>query len=175
MFVPEQYGGIINDIGIHQVEMFTHLGGGKPTVGSSRVGNFGNQDIPTFQDFGDATYTAPNGATAYVRVDWFTPETMPTFGDIRNIIIGTEGMIELRKTVDWAVDNSRFTGNQLLLATNKKEPHRISCEDIPITLFDDILNDVEERQNRSVSHELSFAACRATQEAQSRAQVLVSQ
>jgi len=174
MFVPDQYGGILNDIAIHQVEMFTHLGGGKPSVVSSRVGNFGHPDIPTFQDFGDATLSAPNGATAYVRVDWFTPETMPTFGDIRNIIIGTEGMIELRKTVDLAVDNSRFTGNQLLLVTRGKEPHRISCDDIKVTLYDDILRDVEERKNRTVDHELSFAACRATQEAQSRATVLGS-
>ncbi|MBI4028603.1 MAG: Gfo/Idh/MocA family oxidoreductase [Verrucomicrobia bacterium] len=169
MFVPEQYGGIINDVGIHQIEMFTHLGGGKPTVTSSRLGNFGTPDIPSFHDFGDATLTAPNGATAYVRVDWFTPESMPTFGDIRNILVGTKGMMELRKTVDLAVDNNRFTGHQLLLVTNEKAPHRISCEGIKVTLYDDIIRDVRERQNRCVPHAASFAACRATLEAQSRA------
>jgi len=174
MFVPEQYGGILNDIAIHQIEMFAQLGGGKPALGSSRVGNFGHPDVPTFQDFGDATLSAPNGATAYVRVDWFTPDTMPTFGDIRNIIIGTEGMIELRKTVDLAVDNHRFTGSQCLLVTRKKEPHRIPCEDVTITLYEDILRDIGERKNRAVPHELSFAACRATVEAQSQATQLRS-
>ena len=169
MFVPEQYGGLINDIAIHQIEMFTHLSGGKPTVISSRVGNFGNPDLPTFADFGDATLVGPNGATAYVRVDWFTPESVPTFGDIRNIIIGTKGMMELRKTIDLTVDNDRFTGNQLLLATNEKAPHRISCEDVKVTLYDDLIRDVEEKTNRSIPHEKSFAACRATLEAQANA------
>lgn len=169
MFVPGQYGGILNDIAIHQVEMFTHLCGGKPTVIASRVGNYGNRDIPTFQDFGDATLSGPDGSTAYVRVDWFTPESLPTFGDIRNIIVGTQGMMELRKTVDLAVDNNRFTGHQLLLTTNEKPPHRIPCGDAKVTLYQDLVRDVLGGQNRAVPHPGSFAACRAALEAQAGA------
>jgi predicted dehydrogenase len=169
MFVPHQYGGIINDIGIHQIDLFTNLIKEKPQVLSSRVGSFGMQDHAQFEDFGDATLGSSSGTTSYIRVDWFTPEAMPTFGDIRNIIIGTKGMIELRKTVDLAVDNHRFTGRQLLFATHDKEPHRISCEDVKITILEDLIRDVAEKQNRCIPHDLSFAACRATLEAQTNA------
>jgi predicted dehydrogenase len=169
-FVPEKYGGIINDIGIHQVEFFTHLGGGQPKVVASRIGNFNNRDIPTFQDFGDATLTAPNGIAGYIRVDWLSPEGLGTWGDIRNIFVGTNGYIELRKTIDLAVDPKRFTGNQLFVTTRENAPQRITCNDVKVTLFEDVIRDIRERKNRAVPHEGSFAACRAALEAQARAE-----
>jgi predicted dehydrogenase len=168
-FQEDQYGGILNDLGIHLLDMFTHISGEKLKVVSSRLGNFGHPDLPTFQDFGDATLSGANGMTGYIRVDWFTPETMPTFGDIRNMIIGTKGMIELRKKVDLAVDNNRFTGAQLLLATHEKEPQRILCEPIESKFFHSMVQDVIEKQNRSVTHSESFAATRTALEAQALA------
>ena len=33
----------------------------------------------------------------YVRVDWFTPDAMPTWGDGRLFLLGTQGTIEVRK------------------------------------------------------------------------------
>lgn len=169
MFVHEQYGGILNDIASHQIEMFTHIIREKPILASSRVGNFATHDVPDFQDFGDATFSSHSGATAYVRVDWFTPESMPTFGDIRNMIIGTKGMIELRKKVDFAVDNNRHTGRQLLFATHDQEPQRITCEDGRDQFHRELVQEVREGVNRSTPHDLSFAACRAILEAQTRA------
>ena len=38
--------------------------------------------------------------TGYIRVDWFTPEGLPDWGDGRLTILGTEGYIELRKYID---------------------------------------------------------------------------
>lgn len=169
MFVHDQYGGILNDIASHQIEMFTHIVRGKPEVVSSRVGNFGTHDVPDFEDFGDATFSSPSGSTAYIRVDWFTPETMPTFGDIRNIIIGTKGMIELRKTVDFTVDGNRHTGRQLLFATHDQEPQRMTCEDCKGAFNIQLVQDIRDGVNRCVPHDLSFAACRAILEAQTRA------
>jgi predicted dehydrogenase len=169
MFNHDQYGGILNDIASHQIEMFTHLVKAKPSAVSSRVGNFGTHDVPDFEDFGDATFSSPCGATAYIRVDWFTPETMPTFGDIRNIIIGTKGMIELRKTVDFTVDNNRHTGRQLLFATHDQEPQRMTGEDCKSSFNLELVRDIREGVNRCVPHDLSFAACRAILEAQTRA------
>ena len=50
-----------------------------------------------------ATCTSPpTRATGMIRVDWFTPDGLPTWGDGRLIIVGTEGTIELRKYVDLA-------------------------------------------------------------------------
>jgi hypothetical protein len=58
-------------------------------------------DHPKFEDFGDMMLTGDGGA-GYVRVDWFTPDGLPTWGDGRLFILGTEGYIELRKYVDIA-------------------------------------------------------------------------
>ena len=42
------------------------------------------------------------GGTGYIRVDWFTPDGLATWGDGRLTILGTEGFIEIRKNVDIA-------------------------------------------------------------------------
>jgi hypothetical protein len=39
-------------------------------------------------------------ACGYMRVDWFTPDGLPTWGDGRFTIVGTDGTIELRKNID---------------------------------------------------------------------------
>ncbi len=54
---------------------------------------------PQFEDFGDMTVTG-DGGTGYIRVDWFTPDGLPTWGDGRLFLLGTEGYIELRKYID---------------------------------------------------------------------------
>lgn len=97
-FVKEQYGGILCDIGSHQIEQFLFYTGAKDaTVLHSKVGNYNHPAYPELEDFGDATLLADNGATNYFRVDWFTPEASPTWGDGRLFVLGTKGTIELRK------------------------------------------------------------------------------
>ena len=61
---------------------------------------------PKFEDFGDMIMTG-NGGTGYVRVDWFTPDGLDTWGDGRLFILGTEGYIELRKYTNVAVGQGR--------------------------------------------------------------------
>ena len=53
----------------------------------------------SLQDFGEALLRSPD-VTGYIRIDWFTPDGLPTWGDGRLTILGTEGYIELRKYVD---------------------------------------------------------------------------
>jgi hypothetical protein len=38
----------------------------------------------------------------YVRVDWFTPDGLDSWGDGRLTILGTDGFIEVRKNSDLA-------------------------------------------------------------------------
>ncbi len=97
-FKKEEYGGILCDIGSHQIEQFLHYAKVEDaTVVSSKIGNYNNADTPEFEDFGDATLIGDNGATNYFRVDWFTPSGLSTWGDGRTTILGTDGYIELRK------------------------------------------------------------------------------
>jgi len=97
-FKREQYGGILCDIGSHQVEQFLYYTGAKDAeVLHSKIGNYNNPQYPELEDFGDATLLADNGATHYFRVDWFTPDALPGWGDGRLVIMGTKGYIEVRK------------------------------------------------------------------------------
>src|SRR5690606_34373106 len=88
-FEREKFGGILCDIGSHQVEQYlAYAGTAEARVVHSAVGNFANQDTPEFEDFGEATLVATNGATNQLRVDWFTPDGLSTWGDGRTFILG---------------------------------------------------------------------------------------
>ncbi len=100
-FRRNDYGGILIDIGSHQVEQFLAYAGAKDAkVSSARVANYNHPQYPEFEDFGDAALVADNGATNYFRVDWFTPDGLGVWGDGRTFVLGTEGYIELRKYID---------------------------------------------------------------------------
>ncbi|MGF7046583.1 putative dehydrogenase [Paenibacillus sp. DS2015] len=107
-FERQKYGGILCDIGSHQIEQFLYYSDCKDAnVLHSKVANYNNSAYPEFEDFGDATLVGDNGATQYFRVDWFTPAGLGTWGDGRTIIMGTEGYIELRKYSDIGRSNSK--------------------------------------------------------------------
>lgn len=38
-----------------------------------------------------------NKGSGYIRVDWFTPDGLNTWGDGRLTILGTDGYMEVRK------------------------------------------------------------------------------
>jgi predicted dehydrogenase len=100
-FEKAKYGGILCDIGSHQFEQFlTYTGATDATVTQAAVANYANPDVPEFEDFGEASLLGDNGSSNYIRVDWFTPDGLSTWGDGRTVILGTKGYIELRKYVD---------------------------------------------------------------------------
>ncbi len=102
-FEHEKYGGILCDIGSHQIEQYLYFCGEEDAeVTSARVANYNNPEYPELEDYGDCTITGKNGTSFYFRVDWFTPDGLRTWGDGRTLIIGTEGTIELRKYINVA-------------------------------------------------------------------------
>jgi predicted dehydrogenase len=55
-FEKAKYGGILCDIGSHQIEQFLfYAGASDATVASARVANYANKEYPELEDFGDAT------------------------------------------------------------------------------------------------------------------------
>ena len=109
-FERAKYGGILCDIGSHQFEQFLSFSGATDaTVSYAAVGNFANPDKPELEDFGEASLLGNNGATNYIRVDWFTPDGLGTWGDGRTIILGTKGYIELRKYLNVGTDRQGDT------------------------------------------------------------------
>jgi len=101
-FQREKYGGIIADIGSHQMDQFLYFTGAtQAEVVASSVGNFKYPQYPGLEDFGEVMLRT-EGASGYVRVDWYTPDGLASWGDGRLFILGTEGYIEVRKNIDVA-------------------------------------------------------------------------
>lgn len=138
---PARNGGILTDVGSHQADQFLYLTGSKRAqVMAAQTGNFAHPDHPTFEDFGDMMLHG-DGGTGYVRVDWFTPDGLPTWGDGRLFILGTEGYIELRKYVDIA---GRPGGNHLFVA-DRKGTRYLDCSKVPLPFGPQFIADIVER------------------------------
>lgn len=142
-FDTKYYGGIITDIASHQFDQFLFFTGStQAEIVAAQVGNVNHPKYPKFEDFGDVMIKGNQG-TGYIRVDWFTPDGLKTWGDGRLTILGTDGYIEIRKNIDIAKSDA---GNHLYLI-NQKETRYIDCKDVPLpfgTLFvDDVLNRTE--------------------------------
>ena len=165
---PKRYGGIISDIGSHQFDQFLYFT--ESTTGeivAAQVRNVRHPEHPAFQDFGDVMVRG-NGGTGYIRLDWFTPAGLPTWGDTRLTILGTDGFIEIRKNVDLA---GREGGNHLFL-TDGKGVRYIDCSKVELPygrqLVDDVLNRTETAQTQAHC----FLATELALQAQEKARVV---
>lgn len=99
----EKYGGILCDIGAHQLEQFLFFTGNEnATIVNSQIANYNHPETPGLDDYGDMTVVGDNGTTGFFRLDWFTPDGLRAWGDGRMFIQGTEGYIELRKYLNVA-------------------------------------------------------------------------
>ncbi|MGW6279774.1 Gfo/Idh/MocA family protein [Kribbella sp. NPDC055071] len=166
-FEKERYGGILADIASHQIDQFLWFTGARTAeVVASSVGNFANPDRPGLQDFGDILLRSQN-AQGYIRVDWYTPAGLPTWGDGRLMILGTEGYIELRKYVDIA---GRDGGDHLFLVDQDGMQH-IDCSDVELTYFADLLNDVRNRTTTAAPQQHTFETMRLALTAQQNAAI----
>jgi hypothetical protein len=96
-----------------------------------------------------------------VRVDWFTPDGLPTWGDGRLFILGTTGSIELRKYLDI---EGRSGTNHLFLA-DRHGTRYIDCSAEPLTFFRAFLHDVRERTQTAMAQAHVFTVCRLALEA----------
>jgi predicted dehydrogenase len=138
---PDQYGGILCDIGSHQVDQFLFYTGSKEAViAESQVANVRHPDRPRFQDFGDMVLRGDRGL-GYVRLDWFTPDGLGTWGDGRLFILGTDGYIEIRKYTDVAV---KPQGNNLFIV-DAKQARYIDCNNMPLPFGPEFVADIVNR------------------------------
>jgi predicted dehydrogenase len=136
-----QYGGILCDIGSHQIDQFLfYTGSTQAEVVASQVANVRHPDFPHFQDFGDMTLRGDSGL-GYVRLDWFTPRGLGTWGDGRLFVLGTDGYIEIRKYADVAV---KAQGNNLFIVDNK-EARYVDCNAMPLPFGPQFVADVVNR------------------------------
>jgi predicted dehydrogenase len=169
---PRQYGGILTDLGSHQIEQFLHYAGAtEARVLHSKVGNYHNPDHPDFQDFGDATLVADTGATSYFRVDWFTPAGLGAWGDGRTLILGADGYIELRKYLDVARDPA---GDHLYLVDHTGERHLCVHGTVGFPYFGQLILDCLHRTENAMPQRHTFLAIELALAAQAGAMPLTA-
>ena len=140
-FEPETYGGILTDIASHQIDQFLFFTGAKDVeVVASATTNHALADVPAFEDYGEILLRGDR-ASGFIRVDWFTPDGLDTWGDGRLFLLGTEGFIELRKYTDLA---GRKGGDHLFLSDRDGTRH-IDASGEQLTYFARFLDDVRSR------------------------------
>ena len=165
----KKYGGILTDIGSHQFDQYLHFTGStEANVLMSQVGNVHHPDKPLFEDFGDVMLSG-NGGTGYIRVDWFTPDGLDTWGDGRLTILGTDGFIEVRKNTDIA---SGLKGGNHLYMANKTEMIHIDCNNEVLPFGPLLVDDVLNRTETAMSQKHCFLATELALKAQKAAKTL---
>ena len=166
----KRFGGILTDIGSHQFDQYLHFTQStEAEVMMSQVGNVHHPDKPLFEDFGDVMLRG-NGGVGYIRVDWFTPDGLNTWGDGRLTILGTEGYIEVRKNTD--ILSANKGGNQLYLVNNKEMLH-MDCNNEVLPFGPRFVDDVLNRTETAMSQEHCFLATELALKAQKQAKPLI--
>ncbi|MDE1175216.1 MAG: Gfo/Idh/MocA family oxidoreductase [Edaphobacter sp.] len=163
---PERYGGILTDIGSHQVDQFLYYTGStQAEVVASQVSNVNHPQKPKFQDFGDMMLRGDRGF-GYVRLDWFTPDGLGTWGDGRLFILGTEGYIEVRKYTDVARSKQ---GNNLYIV-DKNQARYIDCNDVTLPFGPQFVADIVNRTHIAQDQTQCLLAAELVVRAQMKAQ-----
>jgi hypothetical protein len=134
------------------------------------VANYANPDKPEFEDFGEASLLGNNGASNYIRVDWFTPDGLSTWGDGRTIILGTKGTIELRKYVDVAREK---TGDHVYITDEKGEQHLNVAGQVGFRFFGQLILDCLNRTETAMTQAHAFKAAELCLRAQLAARKIV--
>jgi predicted dehydrogenase len=163
-FDREAYGGIINDIGSHSIDQFlAFAGAAEAEIVSSTVGAFGTAPAG-FEDFAEIVMATPQ-MRGYIRVDWFTPDGLPTWGDGRFFVVGTEGTLELRKNLD--IEGR--AGTDHMFVANRSGTRQVDCTALPVTYYRDFIADVTNRTRMAMPQRDVFTVCRLALQAQARA------
>jgi len=167
-FDPARNGGILVDVASHQIDQFLHFAhAGDARIVASRYGNLGHPEDPGLQDFGEIIL-AHGPASGYIRVDWFTPDGLDTWGDGRLTILGTHGYIELRKYIDIA----GRPGKDHLFLVDGQSARYIDCSQEPLPYYTDLRRDIFERPADGAAQALCFKVCELALKAQAAAELI---
>lgn len=167
-FDRKRFGGILCDIGSHQGDQFLFFTGStRGEIVASQAGNVAHPQYPGFDDFGDVVLHG-DGCSGYIRVDWFTPDGLATWGDGRLTILGTEGYIEIRKNIDIA---GRAGGSHLFLV-DQKQTQYIDCANQELPYGRQLVSDVLNRTETAMSQAHCFMATEIMLKAQKEARGL---
>ena len=161
-------GGILCDLASHQIDQFLYLTGAPDAeVAASAVANRANPQDPELEDYGEVLLRT-QGATGFFRVDWYTPDGLPTWGDGRLTVLGTNGYIEIRKYVDIA----GASGTDHLFLVDGEATRRIDCRDAPLPYYEALVRDVRDRTGTAMPQAHCFKVMELALRAQGEARRL---
>ncbi len=162
-FDRDAYGGIVTDIGSHQIDQFLIFADAQDCRISATIGAFGTEPVG-FEDFAELVLET-EAVRGYARVDWFTPDGLADWGDGRLFLTGTEGTIELRKNLDLL---GRPGGDHLFL-TDRTNTRHVSCAEREVTYYRDFVRAVRERDMDEKTQRRVFNVTRLSLRAQAEA------
>lgn len=166
-FTREDQGGVLIDIGSHQVHQFLKLtGNATASITAARVANLRYPQYAEFDEVGDIMLTGQNGATGFMHISWDFPTGLGTWGDPRLIIEAEKGYIELRKNVNIGVDKQ---GEHVFLVSEDGTFHESVQGKIGSSFFHRVLWDVVHRTDTALPLEETVTTMKLCIEAQNLA------
>jgi len=163
-FDTPAYGGIINDVGVHSIDTFLAFADAADAdIEHACIGAFGTAP-PGFQDFAEVVLATPS-VRGYIRLDWFTPDGLPTWGDGRLFLTGSDGTLELRKNLDIEGRD----GTDHLFVANRTATRYVDCSALPVTYYRDFLAGVASRNHTVMPQAQVYTVCRLALQAQAQA------
>lgn len=157
---PARSGGILVDLASHQVDQFLAICGDGDEAGASvevaaaRVGNVACPERPAMQDVGSVTLVG-HGVVGEHRVDLLSPAGLPTWGDVRLVIVGTAATAEVRANIDVAGE----AGAEHLIVTDADGVHRVDVSGDALPWAEHLLADLADDGERLMSQAHVLAVC----------------
>lgn len=157
MFDRDGYGGILNDLAVHDVDLLLHFTGAGACEIQGWTGNRAHPDLSEFEDHGLIYMRTDTGLLATISVDWLSPEASEWHGDYRVMLTGTEGTAEIR-----------FATGEVTVATHREPPHRLPLG-APQAAADDFFDSVLDEVDAAITTEQALRATRVALTAQAHA------
>lgn len=158
-FERRHYGGILTDIGSHQIEQFLYYSRLEHAeIVSAQVANYCHPQHGEFEDFGEVLLRGQTSdgqpCSAYIRVDWLIPEGAKSSGRHR-VLLGSEGVLELEHAA--------------LSLSNSQGTERIDCAATELPFGQLLVDDVINRTQTAMPQQHCFYASELTIRAQMQA------
>ena len=148
-------GGIVADLASHQFDQFVALAGEEIEILAAYADNCAHAAHPSFQDAGGCLVTSANGIRGYFQVSWLSPDGLDAWGDVRLMIQGTEGTIEVRKVLD----PGGLPGGEHLILVDHSGVRREQAQGLAPDFFAAFVRDVATGHRTSFSQTAVFTVC----------------
>ena len=164
---PARSGGILVDLAAHQADQLLALAGpGTTEVLAATVANVATPEHPAMQDLGRMSlrHTTIDGRVVLSdhHVDYLSPSGLRTWGDVRLMVTGTAGTIEVRSNIDPAGE----PGAEHLIVVDDGPPRRVDTSGVALDWAERLRADIEDGTDTFLGHRHTIAACDITLSAQ---------